>query len=571
MTDPGPRLETTEGGLTVFFRRYLYSPRDPRRRPGMIASSAVPEGRCLYMVTSPLLGYGLDTLLERIPDDSHIIALEVSPELFSLCRSRVEPELLEHPRLSWVQLSDEASLSEVLDGLGLWRFRRVRRVELNGGSQLNGDICSRLVSFAMDSLAAYWRNRHALRILGRHWVRHFYANLANMSRCRLNLAPGLRIGKIPVVVGAGPSLDEGFDFVVSHRSRLSVWASDTALGALLQRGIEPDIVCALETQAWNHLDFHDSHKGRFTLLADMTCYPPTLQHAEAGVELFTSLFARLDFLDRVQGAGLAFRPIPPLGSVGLAAVHLALELSSLPVLLLGLDFAYSPGKTHARGSSVHRWQLSTAERTNPLPGWQAVMRRPRTLAPGASGRPVPTDTVLTGYASLLRNYRNHPGSSGRIYVLGGGGLNLGFPVLSRKAAAELVSDTPMEGSPEVLCGGGAAPGAPGAPGATAAHAAAAAPASGIPGAARAGGTAAAAERFLVKELENLQSVIDAWDAYASGSGRRERVRDSLRMLDHVYCDFPDTPPLPRDDDSFLVRAVTRCRELGRYISRLIEN
>ena len=75
----------------------------------------------------------------------------------------------------------------------------------------------------------------------------------------------------------------------------------------------------------------------------------------------------------------------------------------------------------------------------------------------------------------------------------------------------------------------------------------------------------------MKELENLQSVIDAWDAYASGSGRRERVRDSLRMLDHVYCDFPDTPPLPRDDDSFLVRAVTRCRELGRYISRLIEN
>lgn len=563
MRGPGPRLETTEGGLTVFFGRYLYSPRDPRRRPRMIASSAVPEGRCLYMVTSPLLGYGLDTLLKRIPDDSHVIAVEVSPELFSLCRSRVEPGLLEHPRLSWVQLSDEAGLSEVLDGLGLWRFRRIRRVELSGGSQLNADICSRLVSFAMDSLAAYWRNRHALRILGRHWVRHFYANLANMSRCRLKPAPGLRIGKIPVVVGAGPSLDEGFDFVVSHRSRLSVWASDTALGALLQRGIEPDIVCALETQAWNHLDFHDSHKGRFTLLADMTCYPPTLEHAEAGVELFTSLFARLDFLDRVQGAGLAFRPIPPLGSVGLAAVHLALELSSLPVLLLGLDFAYSPGKTHARGSSVHRWQLSTAERTDPLPGWQAVMGRPRTLAPGASGRPVPTDTVLTGYASLLRNYRSHPGSSGRIYVLGGGGLNLGFPVLSRKAAAELVSDTRVEDSPAILRGWGAAAGAPGTAWASE---------SGIPsGAAGAAGAAAAAERFLVKELENLQSVIDAWDAYASGSGRRETLRDALRMLDHVYCDFPDAPPLPRDDDSFLVRAVTRCRELKRYISRLINS
>ena len=139
-------------------------------------------------------------------------------------------------------------------------------------------------------------------------------------------------------------------------------------------------------------------------------------------------------------------------------------------------------------------------------------------------------------------------------------MNLGFPVLSRKAAAELVSDTRVEDSPAILRGWGAAAGAPGPPGIAGASE------SGIPS-----GAARAAERFLVKELENLQSVIDAWDAYASGSGRRETLRDALRMLDHVYCDFPDAPPLPRDDDSFLVRAVTRCRELKRYISRLINS
>ena len=540
---PEPRLETTERGLTVFFGRYLYSRHDPERRPRMIAASAVSEPCCLYIVTSPLLGYGLDTLLERVPDDSHVIALEASPELFSLCRGRINPALLENPRLSWAGLSDEAGISELLDNLELWRFRRVRRVELSGGSRINSELYSRLVSFAIESLAAYWRNRHALRILGRHWVRHIYANLANMSRRKTNASPPLVIRKIPIVAGAGPSLDDSFDFILSHRDKLCVLAADTALGTLMRRGIEPDIVCALETQAWNHLDFHDSRQLDFTLLADMTCYPPTLRHGRGRVELFTSLFARLDFLDRLRAAGLAVRPIPPLGSVGLAAVHLALELSSLPVFLLGLDFAYSPGKTHSRGSSVHQWQLACAERTNPLPGWQSVMRRPRTTAPGGSGRAVPTDTVLTGYAALLRNYR---GASDRIYVLGGGGLDLGFPILKPKDAAKVVSDA--------LEHRGEAPESPPDTGMNSC---------GIPPAGK-------AKRFLADELERFQSVIDAWDSYSFGSAGSKDVTETLRMLDHVYCDFPDEPPLPRNDDSFLVRAVTRCRELRRYILRLTE-
>ena len=76
----------------------------------------------------------------------------------------------------------------------------------------------------------------------------------------------------------------------------------------------------------------------------MSSYPPTLNHTGGTVEIFTSLFARLKFLERVQDAGLAVRPIPPLGSVGLAAVHLALTDSSLPIFCSGLILPISRGK-----------------------------------------------------------------------------------------------------------------------------------------------------------------------------------------------------------------------------------
>ena len=171
---------------------------------------------------------------------------------------------------------------------------------------------------------------------------------------------------------------------------------------------------------------------------------------------------------------------------------------------------------------------------------------PRTTAPGGSGRAVPTDTVLTGYAALLRSYR---AASGRIYVIGGGGLDLGFPILKPKEAAELVSDA-LKHRGE----------APKSPPNTAMNS------SGTFGTAH----SEKAGRFLADELERFQSVIDAWDAYSSGSAGSEDVTEALRMLDHVYCDFPDPPPLPRNDDSFLVRAVTRCRELRRYILRITE-
>lgn len=526
-----PRLEETKQGLTVFFTRYLYSQYSPSTRPKNLAQLAPIEKNSLYIVPSPLLGYGLVDLLNRITDDSFILAIEVSQELFHLCTPHLEESLKNHPRLKIVRLDNTASLQRVLEELGLWRFRRVRCVELNAGIHIFPKIYEEMTTFTMKVLSDYWKNRHSLGVLGRFWIRHFYANLACIHPASIEWNSKKPI----VVVGAGPSLDTLTDFLKQFENHLEIWAIDTALASLIDQGIKPDVVCVLETQAWNHLDFHGIDGREITVLADISSYPHSLTLKGLRTCLFSSEFAKLQFFKRLKEFGVNLEHVPPLGSVGLTAVYLALSHSQGPIFLSGLDFAYTPGKSHARGTSMHKWQLTHITRTNPVPGWTASMQRPRLKAKGYTKNELDTDAVLAGYAHM---FRSHFGNSTRLFALSGG-LDIGVPLIEQEEAIRLIHEqenaTSKEGelrrftmdySPSTV------------------------------------------QKFLQEELQAFDRVIECWEDYVHEKSDAHALVQALDGLDQVYCDFPDSPPLPKKDNSFLVRAVKRCRELRSYIHRV---
>lgn len=533
-------LEDTGRGLTVCWKgRYLYSPRDPSARPDRIAAAVPREHRCLYFVLSPLLGHGMEKLAERIPDDSHILALEVNQDLMAACSPVLEPTLTSTSCITWVRLSENTAIHQVLYQLGPWRFRRIRRVELSGGAVVDRPLYDDLEEFLSLDLVAYWKNRNALGRMGRQWVRHAYANLAAWEKNpRPEDAEDTKSDnaawKATLVAGAGPSLETSVAFIREKRADIRLLSADTALPALLDAEIVPDAVVVLETQAWNFLDFHGSASSGIPVYADLTSYPATLEYTGGSVIPFSSDFAELNWLRRLDGAGLRNFRIPPLGSVGLAAVEIALETGQGPVLLTGLDFAYQPGKSHARGTSIHRWQMANINRLDPMPGYAALMRRPRLRTISAVGGEVWTDAILKGYASLLSD---RYASTGRLFLLSPGGVNLDIPVLDEKHAAELLERPKSTGAspcrqspdspPALLC-----------------------------------------KRFLDEDVTRLMKIIREWDDYVLGSATPKRVADALEGMDQIFCDFPDEPPLPHENDAFLVRAVSRTRSLLKLIRRV---
>lgn len=532
-----PRLVDTGRGLTVFAEnRYLYSKYQPESRAIKIAENAPVESKCLYFVPSALLGYGVHELIQRIPEDSIVLTLETSQELMALCSPHLPACLSSNPRVIQVRLSDISSLHALLYKIGPWKFRRIRRVDLSGGATLNPGLYDSLAEFLVHDLTTYWRNRHSLGRMGGEWIRHILANLAEIASGNntVKSISSLDISGIPVVVGAGPSLEKTLPFIRRFRDDLWILAADTAIPALISAGIQPDAAVVLETQAWNLLDFHDTRDSYIPVIADITAYPPSLTQTGGPCYLFSSDFAELNFIRRLDDARLRGYSIPPLGSVGLAALEVAEICSEGPILLTGLDFAYRPGKSHARGTSFHRWQLSVLQRLNPYPGWEASIRRPRLEAPDGTGKPLKTDSVLQGYAAILKD--RYSGSD-RIYVLKPGGLDLGLPLLDYAEAEALILKTASEAGP-----GGSKP-------------------ENII-------NAESASAFLDDEKRFLTRVIDKWEDYVEGKSSADELSAAMEGLDEIFSDFPDEPPLPKPEDSFLVRAVTRSRQLLRYINRI---
>ena len=516
-----PRLEDTGRGLTVFFEsRYLYSKYEPMLRSRRAAELAPTENRCIYVVPSPLLGYGLDILAKRIPDDSIILAIEISESLMALCA----PYARKNDRVIYVRLSSFAALNEVFNSIGPWNYRKIRRVDLGAGSSLNPKLYDELIGFLIDALTNYWRNRNTLLRLGRQWIRHVYANLCELAYglSDIQSVNNLIIDKVPIVVGAGPSLEEALLFIRKYREKLWVMATDSAVSALLNYKIKPDAAVVLETQAWNLLDFHDTKGSGIAVVADLSSYPPSLSYIGGPCYLYSSRFAELEFLRKLEACGVRDFTLDPLGSVGLVAIEIALARWDGSVLLAGLDFGYSHGKTHARGTAYHRWQLSCLNRLNPHPGWETLMLR--TLNQNQD-----TDSVLHGYATLLRRRFS---DTGRLYVLSSSGMDLNLPLLKDTEAILSENQKKMTRGKETS------------------------------------NWAAKAAEFIDAQLGRLQEIIDSWEVYMRDANEKSRLLRAIGKMDEVYADFPDAESLPKGDESFLVRTVNRTRVLLNYIDRV---
>jgi len=523
-TATSPRLEDTGRGLTVFFgNRYLYSKHDPMLRPKRAAEMTPIENRCIYIIPSPLLGYGLDTLSKRIPDDSVILAIEASELLMALCA----PYAKKNENVIHVRLSSFAALHEVFKSIGPWNYRRIRRVDLSAGSSLNPGLYDELIDFLVDSLTNYWRNRNTLLKLGRQWIRHIYANLCELAYGSLDIRSvnNLVIDRMPIVVGAGPSLEEALSFIREQRERLWVLTVDTAVSALMACDIKPDAVVVLETQAWNLLDFHDTRGSKITVVADLTSYPPSLTHIGGPCYLFSSTFTTLGFLEKLETCGIRDFTLDPLGSVGLVAIEIALARWNGSVLLAGLDFEYSHGKTHARGTAYHRWQMSCLNRLNPHPGWETLTHR-------TWDQNQDTDTVLRSYAALLRRRFS---DTGRLYTFSPARLDLTLPLL------ENAENILVKSQKKIAQGG------------------------------KPSNQAAKAAKFIDAQLRGLRGIIDSWEDYAKNRDGKPRLLDAIGRMDEVYVDFPDAESLPKGDDLFLVRVVNRTRVLLDYIDRVRNN
>ena len=161
---------------------------------------------------------------------------------------------------------------------------------------------------------------------------------------------------------------------------------------------------ALEGQHANIFDFF-GHLD-LPLICDLTGTPTLLHQHKGPVSFILSRFARISLFDRLDEADIQIPGIPPLGSVGIAALHAALMLTPGPVYFTGLDFSFQPGKTHARSTPPLFRSLNDSCRIQPLLNFNHGFDPPVTRRTGKRGEPVLTTPNLEGYAAMVSRLDN---------------------------------------------------------------------------------------------------------------------------------------------------------------------
>lgn len=456
-----PCILQTGQGLSVLYKgRYLYSRYNPAATAEKTVAATVLRPDSLILCNSPVLGYGLESLAERMPSGCFVLVVETDPELYALYNSQTIPH-----GFGLLSPEDTGSLVRLLNTPGATAsngvpvpppgtFRRCIRLDLSGAVQLDADRYQQIQQIADNSIAVFWKNRITLVQMGRLYHRNIFRNLALLPWAK-PIQPASVVKPI-VVIGAGPSAEktvaEAARLPESVRNRLFILAVDAAAGMLILHKIVPDAVVALEPQIAIQQAYSDCINAGFQIYADVCSRPGvlrnnrslpaqpaqgTIQNIAGGpVSFFSSRFAATQFFRRMEQAGILPAELPPLGSVGITATELALMLrqtSTVPVLVTGLDFSFPPGKTHAAGTMQQKQMLLQANRLCPPGNPKAAFQERTELVPGKD-KPVYANRILMQYRDI---FETRYAQVQNLFDGGSSGMRLGIP--SRTGLFELAA------------------------------------------------------------------------------------------------------------------------------------
>lgn len=455
-----PELIPIDSGFSVLYKdKYLYSKRSPQKNILQLISSIVIQNETLVLCVSPVLGYGLKELLEKLPTDSFALALEADEELLNLSKNKIDKDILENSKFLYTGTNSVNILLNRLDDfIKGKKIRRVIRIDFSGGAALNQSFYSQAFDFISQYISQIWINRLTLIQFGRNYARNFFKNYYSILRSivkspdkssalNINSYFGSLIEKSVnrpiVVIGAGPSLDSSIEFIKENRDKLFVLAVDAAFSGLYPE-IRPDAVVLLESQYWIQKAFIGITDLDIPIIADLTSNPSLLVKLNGNKAFFFTDYSGQDYAASSFFSVLKEKNILPLrfeamGSVGLAALALAerLAFDGLPIFHTGLDFSWGQGFSHSKLSYQVKNVFSDISKIKSLYTGESLFPNKLSFEKGKDGSLVFTSPNLKNYGEL---YKKLFASKENFFDIGQSGLELNSKKIHFDTAKKIIDD-----------------------------------------------------------------------------------------------------------------------------------
>ncbi len=341
----------------------LHSTFDPEKEGSRFRAEHASAGFCIFLG----LGAGFHIRpFARDPEVSGIFVAEHDPRLLRATLEAVDlSSLLADERFHIILdpspgVMEEMLLREYLPAV----MGNLACIPLRSRVGLDPDFFSG-ISGEIEKAASRLRADYAAQArFGKRWF----------TNVLFNLPLAEETGEIPgteqavLVIGAGPSLDIHAGSINENRSGRLLVSTDTALPALLARGIRPDLAVSIDCQHYGYLHtlapeaVPGSVQG-IPFLLDLAS-PPSLARRARVHAFFASGHPFCQYIRR------NWKPFLSLdtsgGNVSHAAVSFARTIGAKEIFLYGMDFSYPDGKAYARGTYLSHLFGSHSCRLSPL-------------------------------------------------------------------------------------------------------------------------------------------------------------------------------------------------------------
>lgn len=416
-----PSLVETRDGFSVFYKeRFLYSKYNPKKTNEELVSRTNILSGTLVLICSPILCYALLPLLEKLDENSFALLVEKDENLFALSKKNFDNLQNEnatlflrcafaHPNeLSSLPLTLSKKNPVLANGNALPKagtFRRVVRLDFSAGVQFHKSFYDELTNALTNTIAQFWKNRITLSKLGKLFSKNVFRNLAFIPNAIPFQTFEKKITKPIVVLASGESIEKLIPSIKQFREHFFLLAVDASVPLLVSEKIIPDAIVTEESQLAIAKSFF-SFPRETILFASLSSFAPRLI-PQSQLCFFAPRFDDTFFFDKLVENEIIEKEFPPLGSVGISAIHLARLLRSsndVPIFFAGNDFAFSLGKTHARGTLHSVSQLCKTNKCSPVENYGACFSHGAKKIECENGNAFFSSVSLLGYKEFFKQY-----------------------------------------------------------------------------------------------------------------------------------------------------------------------
>lgn len=405
-------VETSQGFSVKYNERFLYSKYNPEKNILQIVENISILPGTLILCFSPLLGYGINNLIQKLPNDCILLGCEIDEELFSItkefCSKLEETSTGKFYLLSPSEVKKLPILleTESKNYLQKRNIKRIVKIDFSAGTTIHPEFYSNLEITLQSIINQFWKNRITLVNFGRRYSRNLIKNLSSLKNSVPLSSLFKTVSKNILVLGTGESLEKTIEQIKNTCDLYFIIAVDASLPILKKYKIKADIVVCEESQIAIAKAFIGCKKYAEYSVAGLTSCHNTVCTSAKNNSWFIPIYENTNFLKRLQNLELV--PfIPPLGSVGLTATYLALNLrkdETIKVFVSGLDFSFSAGKTHANGAPANIVLQSYSNRLFPAANYNATYNIGTSKFLDKSAQQKYTNVALNGYANIFNDF-----------------------------------------------------------------------------------------------------------------------------------------------------------------------